>query len=168
MNTVRRPRRLALAAAALGLALAASGCSYFSAVQTHDFYEAADGTQASLYQADGMQLAGVRNAILVQESPERTVLYASVVNYLAEPVTVELTGKDGDTVLFSTSIEVPAGGSVQISPSSAQSVSVSQPTTTGTIVSLEVAAEGQEETVSLPITGTSLEHFAPEADAPAS
>ena len=63
---MRRSRRSVLSAAALGLALAASGCTYMSPVQTKDFYQAADGTNANIEQ-DGALYAGVRNALLVIE-----------------------------------------------------------------------------------------------------
>ena len=61
---MRRPRRLALSVAALGLALAASGCTFMSPVQTNDFYQAGDGTNANL-EVDGQFHTGVRNAVLV-------------------------------------------------------------------------------------------------------
>ena len=63
---MRRSRRSVLSAAALGLALAASGCTYMSPVQTKDFYQAADGTNANIEQ-DGAMYAGVRNALMVIE-----------------------------------------------------------------------------------------------------
>src|SRR5699024_2322071 len=44
--SVRRTRRLVLSVAALGLALGASGCAYTNPVQTHEFYQSSDGTNA--------------------------------------------------------------------------------------------------------------------------
>lgn len=158
MNTVRRPRRLALAVASLGLALAATGCSYMNPVQTHDFYQAADGTNASL-ERDGREFAGVRNAILVEESEGSSVLYATAVNTTKEPLQVKLEGSGEGGVLFSTSVTVPAQGTVKIGPDEAQTVSVSEDIATGDVLTLTVTSDGISEEISLPTTGVSLEHY---------
>lgn len=158
MNTVRRPRRLALAVASLGLALTATGCSYFNPVQTHDFYQAADGTNATITR-DGQQYAGVRNAILVVEEPGSAVLYATAVNYSSNEVQVELEGTKDDTSIFRTTVTVPAGEAVKIGPDEAQSVTVDEDVPTSDIIDMTVTVEGESQVISLPVGDTSLEYY---------
>ena len=158
---MRRSRRSVLSAAALGLALAATGCTYMSPVQTKDFYQAADGTNATISQ-DGAFYSGVRNAVLVVgDEGEGPVFYASAVNYSDEETTVELEGTVEGRSLFTASIQVPAHGTVEIGPGEGQqevpidSVEVLP----GSIVELEVTSAGQSTTISLPTATTSLEYY---------
>ena len=112
---MRRPRRLVLSAAAMGLALAASGCTYLSPVQTHEFYQAGDGTNANITQDDAL-FAGVRNAVLVFGEDGTPVFTASVVNYSDEEITVDLEGIADGASIFSTQVQVPAQGTVKLGP----------------------------------------------------
>lgn len=157
---MRRPRRLVLSAAALGLALAASGCTYLSPVQTHDFYQAGDGTNANIEQ-DGALFAGVRNAVLVLEEDGTPVFTSTVMNYSDEEITVEIEGIAEDASIFSTQVQVPAQGTVQLGPEDGQQlVQVGAVNVVpGTILDLDVTAGGQTTTISLPTLETSLSHY---------
>src|SRR5699024_5858350 len=92
---------------ALGLALAASGCTFMSPVQTHEFYQAGDGTNANL-EVDGAFHVGVRNAVLVMDETGAPTFSATVVNYSDEDLVVELEGQDEGAAVFSTRVKVPA------------------------------------------------------------
>lgn len=158
---MRRSRRLALSAAAAGLALAASGCAYLSPVQTEAFYQTADGTNATISQ-DGAFQAGVRNAVLVfGYEGEGPIFYTSVVNYTDEETTVEIEGLVEGRSVFSSSVQVPAHETVEIGPQEGQqSVPVSSvDVLPGSIIDLEVTVAGESTTISLPTLTTSLEYY---------
>lgn len=167
MKSVRRVR-IALTAAAAGLALGASGCSYMNPVQTHDFYQAADGTNASVSDANHQFLVGMRNAVVVVDSSGRGDLIGSVVNYTDTDQSVELTGTyDGSTV-FTKTIALKAGETVKIGPSDLQDDDDSTstvvgtkdfPVPTGDVMNLSLTADGQDDEVTLPVTGQSLEYY---------
>ena len=155
---MRRPRRLVLSAAALGLAVAASGCSYFNPVQTHDFYQAADGTNANLEQDSGALAAGVRNVIVVVDDSGAAELRGSAVNYLKDPVTLELEGSADGASVFTASVDVPAGGSVELGPDAGeQAVEIGTlDVAPGDIMQLTVSMDGESTEISLPVTNTEL------------
>lgn len=158
-----RPRRLVLSAAALGLALSASGCAYFSPVQTHEFYQSADGNNVNIEQA-GMLYAGVRNALIVADADGSNPAFsATVKNYSEETATVELEGIAGGTTVFATSVSVPAGEEVELGQSEGeQRVPITEiPTTPGNLIDLEVTAGGETSTIKAPVMPTSLEHYGP-------
>ena len=157
---MRRPRRLVLSAAALGLALAASGCTYLSPVQTHEFYQAGDGTNANITQDDAL-FAGVRNAVLVFGEDGTPVFTASVVNYSDEEITVDLEGIADGASIFSTQVQVPAQGTVKLGPGEDRElVPVGAVNVVpGTVLDLEVTAGGQSTTISMPTLETSLAHY---------
>lgn len=156
---MRRPR-LALAAAAVGLALSASGCAYINPVQTHEFYQAADGTNANLEES-GRLMAGVRNAIVVLPEEGDPVLVGSVANYTTEEITVELEGTSEGTVVFSGRVAVPAGATVNLGVGeNAQQVQIGQlDVPAGANMSLAVTANGQSTEITLPVTDTTLEYY---------
>jgi len=155
VKTVRRPRRFALSVAAVALALTASGCAYFNDTQTHDFYQAADGTNAN---ETGM---GVRNAVLVVDDAGDGTLYATAVNNTASDGTVELAGAYEGTTVFSASVEVPAGGTVALGGDGDQAVTATAvEAPAGSIMQLTVTASGQETvTVSMPVMDDSLAYY---------
>lgn len=155
MKIVRRPRRFALSVAAVALALTASGCAYFNDTQTHDFYQAADGTNAN---ETGL---GVRNAVLVVDDTGNGTLYATAVNNTDQDGTVELSGAYEGATVFSTSVEVPAGGTVALGGEGDQSVTATAvEAPAGSIMQLTVTASGQETTtVSLPVLDESLAYY---------
>ncbi|MGP9537714.1 hypothetical protein ACT3SP_06855 [Brachybacterium sp. AOP43-C2-M15] len=157
---MRRSRRLVLSAAALGLALAATGCTYLSPVQTHDFYQAGDGTNANL-EMDGAFYAGVRNAVLVFGEDGSAVFSGTAVNYSDESVTVDLEGLSEGQGVFSAQVEVPARSTVEMGPGEGQQlVPVGEvDVLPGTILDLKVTAGGEETTVSLPTLETSFSHL---------
>ncbi|GAA1490283.1 hypothetical protein [Brachybacterium sacelli] len=160
-----RPRRLVLSAAALGFALAASGCAYFSPVQTHDFYQAGDGNNVSIHQA-GSLYAGVRNALVVAEEGGGDPAFSgTVVNYTDETITVELEGVAEDTTLFATSVSVGPRESVELGRTEGrQQVPITGiPTSPGHLIGLQVTAGGETNTVNVPVMPISLEHYGPEA-----
>lgn len=162
-SSVSRSRRLVLSAAALGFALAASGCSYFSPVQTHEFYQSADGNNANIEQA-GALYAGVRNALIVADDDGGNPAFsATVVNYSDETVTVELEGVADGTTLFATSVSVDPGESVELGRAEGmQQVPISEiPTTPGHLIDLEVTAAGETTTITVPVVPNSLDHYGP-------
>lgn len=158
---MRRSRRSVLSAAALGLALAATGCTYMSPVQTKDFYQAADGTNGTILKDDAF-FAGVRNAVLVLGyEGEGPIFYTSVVNYSDEETTVELEGLVEGESVFTASVQVPAHSTVEIGPDEGQqSVPVGAvDVLPGSVITLDVIAAGQSTTISLPTLTTSLDYY---------
>ncbi|MDN5820365.1 MAG: hypothetical protein L0H74_07465 [Brachybacterium sp.] len=163
---MRRSRRSVLSAAALGLALAATGCTYMSPVQTKDFYQAADGTNGSITQDEAL-FAGVRNAVLVVADDGTPMFSATVVSYAHEEITVSLEGLTSDgSSLFSTEVQVPAGGVVELGPGEGrQPVPIgASDVVPGTVLNLDITADGQTTTISLPALDASLEHYEIEDD----
>ncbi|ASK66520.1 hypothetical protein CFK39_12665 [Brachybacterium avium] len=158
---MRRSRRSVLSAAALGLALAATGCTYMSPVQTKDFYQAADGTNATITQDDAF-FAGVRDAVLVVADDGTPTFFGSVVSYADEEITVSLEGLTSEgSSIFSTETQVPAHGSVELGPGEGQQPVPIDATDVapGTVLDLEVTADGQSTTISLPVLDGSLEYY---------
>jgi hypothetical protein len=160
--------RFALTAAAVGLALGASGCSYMNPVQTHDFYQAADGTNASVTDANHQFVVGVRNAIVVVDSSKRGDLVASVVNYTDKDQTVELTGTHDGTTVFTKTLPLTSGQTVKIGPADIQDGGKSAavqvgaddfPVATGEVMNLTLTVDGQDDKITLPVTGQSLEYY---------
>ena len=158
-----RTRRLVLSAAAVGLALSASGCAYFSPVQTHEFYQAGDGNNANIEQA-GQLYAGVRNALIVSDADGSNPAFsATVKNYSEETTTVELEGVADGTTIFATSVSVPAGEAVEVGgDEDNQQVPITEiPTTPGHLIDLEVTAGGETTTIKVPVMPVSLDHYGP-------
>lgn len=158
---MRRPRRLVLSVAALGLVAAASGCSYFNPVQTHDFYQAADGTNANLEQDSGALAAGVRNAIVVVDDSGSAELRGSAVNYLEDDITLDLEGSVDGASAFTASVAVRAGGSVELGPGEGeQAVDIAAlDVAPGDIMQLTVTLDGESTEISLPVTDTTLAYY---------
>lgn len=154
MKIVRRPR-IALTVAALGLALTTTGCAYLNPIQTHDFYQAADGTNAN---PTGL---GVRNAVLVVDAERTGTFYTSVTNETSEPGVVELEGTYEGSVVFSASVEVPAGGVTMVGGEGNQAVTATDvQADAGSIMELTVSAPGQEDvTISLPVQDDALGYY---------
>ncbi|GAA1484378.1 hypothetical protein [Brachybacterium fresconis] len=158
-----RTRRLVLSAAAVGLALSASGCAYFSPVQTHEFYQAGDGNNANIEQA-GRLYAGVRNALIVSDADGSNPTFsATVKNYSEETTTVELEGVAEGTTIFATSVSVPAGETAEVGPGEGrQDVPITElPAKPGELIDLEVTAAGETTTIKVPVMPVSLEHYGP-------
>lgn len=156
---MRRPR-LALAAAAVGLACVVSGCSYINPVQTHEFYQSADGSNANLEEA-GRLLAGVRNAIVVVQEDGSAVLVGAVVNYTTEEITVELEGLSEGTAVFAGRVPVPAESTVNLGAGEdAQEIQIGQlDVPAGATMDLTVTVDGQSTEITLPVTDTTLEYY---------
>lgn len=155
-----RPRRLALAVAALGLALGASGCQYLNPVQTHEFYQAADGTNANL-EMNGMVATGARNMVVLLRKDGSAELLGSLANYTTEDTTVELEGIADGTAVFSGSVTVPAGETVALgSGQNQRSVQVGAvKVPAGAMMELTVKAGGESTTITLPVMDTTLEYY---------
>lgn len=155
-----RPRRLALAAAALGLALGATGCQYLNPVQTHEFYQAADGTNANL-EVDGMVATGARNMLLLLADDGTAQLLGSVANYTTEDATVELEGTVDGSSVFSGSVTVPAGQTISLGSGEGQqllpvgSVDVEP----GATMDLTVTSGSESTTITIPVLDTTLEYY---------
>lgn len=162
---MRRPRRLVLSAAALGLALAATGCSYLNPIQTHEFYQAADGTNANLEGDNGRFSVGVRNVAVVLGEDGSATLYGAVVNYSGEDATVELEGTSEGTVDFSGQVPVAAGQTVLLGAGEEEHlVSIgSVGTPAGALMELTVTAGDQSTEISLPVLDTTLEYYGEDA-----
>lgn len=155
-----RPRRLALAVAAAALAVSVSGCAYFNDTQTHEFYQAADGTNAN---PTGV---GVRNAVLVVDAKGNGRLYTTVTNTDQQARTVQLEGTfDGSTV-FSASVSVPAGGVTPVGMPGQQAITASSVAAKpGSIMQLSVTAPGQKATtISMPVMDDSLGYYPAASD----
>jgi len=158
---VRRSRRLVLSAAALGLALAATGCTYLSPVQTKAFYQAADGTNGNIMVEDSLY-AGVRNAVLIFEEDGTPIFSATVVNYSDEEIAVQLEGRTGEgEALFTTEVQVPAQGTVELGPGEGRELVPvgAADVVPGAILELDLTAAGYVTTISLPTLETTLEHY---------
>ncbi|MGP5006024.1 hypothetical protein ACTXJK_03940 [Brachybacterium tyrofermentans] len=157
---MRRPRRLVLSAAALGFALAASGCSVFSPVQTHDFYEAADGTNANLEQS-GALYAGMRNSLIVVGADGSATFYGTAVNYSDETISIDLEASAEESVVFSTSVSVPAHETVALGP---DEVPLEQlPVEPGALIDLDVSAGGESTAITVPVLEGSVGHLSESA-----
>jgi len=144
----------------VGLAFAASGCSYINPVQTHNFYQAADGTNANLEEA-GQLMVGVRNAIVVVQDDGSAVLIGAVANYTTEEVTVELEGLSEGTVVFAGRVAVPAESTVNLGVGEdAQQIQIGQiDVPAGAAMDLSITANGQSTEITLPVTDTTLEYY---------
>lgn len=164
---MRRLRRPVLAAAALGLAAAASGCAYFSPVQTQDFYQTADGTNASIVDEQGTFEIGVRNAIVVVDDDGTAALRGSVVSYSTEQATVELTGEVEGSPAFSASVTVAPGEVIELGPDEGQQEVAIEGLTVepGDVIDLVVTATGKTVEASLPVTDTTLAYYGDPSDA---
>lgn len=170
MKSLRRTR-LALTVAAVALSVSATGCSYMNPVQTHDFYQAADGTNVSLQDSSKNFTFGVRNAIVIVDDSQRGELLASVVNYTDEDATVTLEGTYEGAVVFSQRVKVAANTTVQIEPKSLQKdqdpeesspaeVGVDDfPVAAGKTMELTMSVDGQKRTETMPVTDTSLAYY---------
>jgi uncharacterized membrane protein YgcG len=170
VKSLRRPR-LALTIAAVALSVGATGCSYMNPVQTHDFYQAADGTNVSLQDSSKNFTFGVRNAIVVVDDSKRGELLASVVNYTDEDATVTLEGTNDGDVIFSQRVKVPANTTIQIEPKSLQKdqdpeestpleIGVDDfPLAAGSTMWLTMTVDGQKRTETMPVTDTSLSYY---------
>lgn len=158
--SVRRTRRLVLSVAALGLALGASGCAYTNPVQTHEFYQSSDGTNANLEQS-GSVTAGVRNAVVVVDADGAATFSGSVANYTAEEITVELEGLVEGAVVFSTQVAVPAGDVVELgSGPDQQAVSIGElDVAPGELMDLAVSWDGESTEITMPVTDNTLGYF---------
>lgn len=156
-----RPRRsLALAAAALGLALGATGCSFMNPVQTHEFYQAADGTNANINQ-DGKLAVGARNMLVLAAEDGSAQLLGSVANYTPDEVTIELEGSADGTVAFSTSVAVPAGGVVTLGDGEDQQLAeIGQlDVEPGAVMDLKVTGADGEAVITIPVLDETLDHY---------
>lgn len=155
MNSVRRPRRLALPLAAVALALTVTGCTYLNDTQTHDFYQAADGVNIN---PTGM---GVRNAVLLVDESGKAWLQTSVTNTTAKDGTVTLVGSRDGSTLFEVRVDVPAQGVTPIGGEGQQQVTATDiGAKPGDMIELTVTADGQEEASSpLPVLDRSLEYY---------
>ncbi|MCG7310476.1 hypothetical protein [Brachybacterium sp. ACRRE] len=170
MKSLRRTR-LALTVAAVALSVGATGCSYMNPVQTHDFYQAADGTNVSLQDSSKNFTFGVRNAVVVVNDDKRGELLASVVNYTDEDATVTLEGTDDGDVIFSQRVKVPANTTIQVEPkdlrkdqdpeeSTPLEIGVDDfPVAAGATMELTMTVDGQKRTETMPVTDTSLAYY---------
>ena len=163
---MRRPRRLVLSVAALGLALGASGCAYNNPVQTHEFYQAADGTNANLEQS-GMVFAGMRNALVLVAEDGTATFSGTVANYTAEELTVEVEGLNEGTVAFATQATVAAHGTLELGPGEGQqAVAIGElEVAPGALMDLRVTANGESTEITLPVLDDSLNYYQEGSDA---
>lgn len=153
-----------LAAVAVGATLLLSGCSELSPQTTQLQYAPSDGAQVDLGDV------GVRNALFVvaddatDASPANAVL--TLVNSGTAPASVELSAGNGG----STTVQVPANGSVAVGPGQETTWELAQ---VGAIAGLSVPmtiTAGQEQVVlQVPVLDGTLPEYATLApSAPAS
>lgn len=155
MKSVRRPRRLVLSLSAAALALTASGCAYFNPVQTHDFYQAADGVNVN---ETGF---GVRNAVMVVDKNGSATVYTTATNQTDADGTVTLKGTFDGAPIFDATVAVPAQGTTPIGEEGEQQITATgvaaEP---GEMIELTVSAPGQKDaTVPMPVLDRSLPYY---------
>lgn len=162
--SVRRPRRLVLSVAALGLALSASGCAYINPTQTHEFYQSSDGTNANLEQS-GMVTAGVRNALVLIGEDGAATFSGTVANYTSEEITVEVEGLIEGSVAFATQVTVPASGTIELGPGpDQQAVAIGElDTAAGELMDLTLSADGESTEITMPVIDNTLGYFEQDA-----
>lgn len=160
---MRRSRRSVLSAAVMGLALVASGCTYMSPVQTKEFYQAADGTNANI-EVEGALFAGVRNAALIVSEDGTPLLSATVANYAKEEISVHLEGTAEGAEVFAADVTVPAQETLALGNGEGQQLIPigAVDAVPGTIMDLTFTAGGQSTTISMPVLDRSLEYYSEE------
>ncbi|GEL95744.1 hypothetical protein [Cellulomonas composti] len=115
MTSLRRPRTLVVATAALALAAALAGCSATNPIQTEDHYDASDGVSAALG-----DITAVNLMVLSAAEGEPGVLHGALTNHADDSITVTITFGDvsdptGATAApdaSSETVDVAAGATV--------------------------------------------------------
>lgn len=111
MNLRRTSTRLAATAGLAMLSLSLSGCAYFNPMQTHHFYQPAEGAVANFEVAGPHNPVGARN-ILITSTGNSATLTGAFSNQTEEDreITIEVSYK-GKTV-GSHSVKIPAADTV--------------------------------------------------------
>lgn len=111
---IRRPSvRITAAAGAISLAALFSGCSYMNPIQTHEFYQPAEGSVKNLFPSGNPgEPVGLRNVYVVADESGKATVVGALANDTTEDQQVTLVGKSGGSELFSTTVTVPAQGMV--------------------------------------------------------
>lgn len=159
MTNMRRTRRLAVAAASVAVALGASGCAYFSPVQTHEFYRVADGVSTTLVTAEGVPGIQLRNAQLIVDEEGRAELYAYLANSTDQEQSVTLTAVAADgTTILDQPLQLAANTGITIGPDGDETIGQDATAAApGTNAVLTVGASGIEpREVPLPVSDDSL------------
>lgn len=149
-------KRIAMTtAAAAAVVLSAAGCQYLNDTQTHDFYQAADGTNAF------EKGVGVRNAVLVLDKSGKGTLFATVSNDTANPGTASLEGSVKGQAIFSSTVQAPAQGSTKVGGSGNQQIiATNVAAKPGDIAQLTVTVDGQgSTTISLPVVDQEMSYY---------
>ncbi len=156
---IRRPSvRIAAAAGAISLAALFSGCSYMNPIQTHEFYQPAEGSVENLFPSGNPgEPVGLRNVYVVVDSSGKPTVVGGLANDTTEDQQVTLVGKNGDTELFSTTVTVPAQGMVsfgqEIPAIEVSSLGGAKP---GDNVDFEFSVGGESLTATIPVLDESL------------
>lgn len=156
-------RPLSRAAALMGIAaFSLGGCAYVNPMQTHHFYQPAEGALVNFTPEGAAQPIGVRNLLAV-EGANGVQVTGAVVNQSSQDYTVQLNFVEGAS--GSASINVPAGETVMIGGEGAEGAEAIDVTTSkkpgdNVLVDVTVGEETQRLTVQL--LDESLEYLAPE------
>ncbi|CAM4024629.1 hypothetical protein [Helcobacillus massiliensis] len=159
---IRRPSaRIAAAVASVGIAVVMSGCSNLNPIQTHEFYQSAEGTVANVYPAGPGEPVGLRNMLMIKTDDGAGLFTGTLSNDTAEEQTVQLTGKAGDTELFSETVTIPANGTVDLGEGEHQAIKVDQLSgiEAGDNMQVTFSAAGSEDTVTVAVLDTSLPYL---------
>ncbi len=153
-------RPFSRAAALMGIAaFSLSGCAYFNPMQTHHFYQPAEGALVNFTPEGAAQPIGVRNILAVQ-SANGTQVTGAIVNQSSQDYTVQLNFVDGAS--GSASINVPAGETVMLGGESAAPIELTTSKKPGDNVFVDVTVGDETQRLTVQLLDESLEYLAPE------
>ncbi|MGQ4510432.1 hypothetical protein ACUH9Y_07870 [Dermabacteraceae bacterium P13115] len=156
MLTVRSATRRFAAVALIATAtLGFSGCTYLNAVQTSEFYQAADGTNANVGNAE------LRNLVLISAGKGKP---ATLVGALAglgnEPVSVTLTGSYEGSSVFTASLTVQPNELAEIGYGSGARVFVDNtPVIPGGVMTITATVGSESKEFTLPVMSNKLDQY---------
>ena len=153
-------RPLSRAAALMGIAaFSLSGCAYFNPMQTHHFYQPAEGALVNFTPEGAAQPIGVRNLLAV-EGANGVQVTGAVVNQSSQDYTVRLNFVEGAS--GSASINVPAGETVMIGGEGAEPIEVTTSKKPGDNILVDVTVGEETQRLTVQLLDESLEYLAPE------
>lgn len=141
--------------AAFGL----SGCAYFNPMQTHHFYQPAEGALINFTPEGASKPVGVRNLLAVKDANGVKVTGA-LVNQSSQDYTVDLNFVEG--VSGSASINVPAGETIMLGGDGAEAVHVTTSKKPGDNLFVDVTVGNETQRLTVQLLDESLEYLAPE------
>ncbi|MCT1866270.1 hypothetical protein M3B90_01810 [Dermabacter sp. p3-SID358] len=153
-------RPFSRAAALMGIAaFGLSGCAYFNPMQTHHFYQPAEGALINFTPEGASKPVGVRNLLAVKDANGVKVTGA-LVNQSSQDYTVDLNFVEG--VSGSASINVPAGETIMLGGDGAEAVQVTTSKKPGDNLFVDVTVGNETQRLTVQLLDESLEYLAPE------